>query len=56
MTTTPEQREEFAKLIMPLIKYLNDNYHPYTTITITSTGAELSEGIYGIQTNQYIEE
>ncbi|MFQ5771978.1 MAG: hypothetical protein ACE5HX_15695 [bacterium] len=33
------------KLTEPLIKHLNDNYHPYVTVIVTPTSVELLEGI-----------
>ena len=37
--------KEFENLCRPLIKWLNDNYHPHVTILITPINAELLEGI-----------
>ena len=38
-------KDEFKELCLPLIKYLNDRFHPHTTIIITPTGAELMQGL-----------
>lgn len=35
----------FTKAAMPLIKYLAENRHPHCTAVVTSTGAELMEGL-----------
>jgi hypothetical protein len=43
--------EELAKLVM---KYLAENHNPHTSIIITSTSAELVQGKYGIQTDEFI--
>lgn len=51
-----EQREEFEKLARPLIKWLNDNSHPHTTIIITPTSAEVLEGVCAFPTNDYIKD
>ena len=44
-----EQAQEalanFTEAARPLIKYLNDNHHPHVTAIITSTSAELLEGM-----------
>ncbi len=57
---TDEQRKqrmaEFAKLTRPLIKYLCENHHPHTQITITPTHAELSEGIRAYTTHEYVKD
>ena len=39
-----EQGEEFDKLADAMIKYLNDNHHPHTTIIIDNSSAELVVG------------
>lgn len=36
---------DFESLAKPLIKYLCENHHPHCTIIVTSTGAELLEGV-----------
>jgi len=33
------------KAAEPLIKYLNDNYHPHVTAIVTPTSVELLEGM-----------
>ena len=40
-----EELAEFEALTRPLIKWLNDHYHPHPTIVITPTTAELLEGV-----------
>lgn len=35
----------FNEAVRPLIKWLAENHHPHTTIILTSTGAELVEGL-----------
>ena len=32
----------------PLLKYLNENYHPHVTVIVTPTSVELMEGIMAI--------
>ena len=36
--------DDFTEIVKPLIKYMAENYHPHTTLIITSTNAELLEG------------
>jgi hypothetical protein len=38
-------RDGFEELVMPLIEYLNDNYHPHAQIIIGCNSAEIVEGI-----------
>ena len=45
---------EFRALSEPLIKFLNDNWHPHTTIVITPTSAELLEGKVGYETHEFV--
>jgi len=52
--TTDKQREEFIKLAKPLIKFLNDNFHPHTHIYIDCNSAELSEGCLAFTTEDYV--
>lgn len=48
------RREKFEALTRPLIEFLNGNYNPHTTVHITVDSAELSEGLIGFHTNDYI--
>jgi hypothetical protein len=40
-----EDLEKLKEAALPLIKYLAENHHPHTQVTVTSTGAEMFEGI-----------
>lgn len=40
-----EKMDSFNEAVRPVIKWLNDNMHPHTTIIITPTNAEFVEGI-----------
>lgn len=46
--------EEFEALARPLIEWLNNNYHPHTSIRIDNTGAELCEGVMSFVTEDYL--
>ena len=39
-----DEIEEFEALARPMIKWLNDNWHPHVTVIITPTSAELLSG------------
>lgn len=43
-----EKLEKLKEAAMPLIKYLEDNYHPHVTANVTSTSVELVEGLMNI--------
>lgn len=53
---TPEQMKEFESLTRPLIKWLNDNFHPHHSIHIEPDGAELSEGVNYFPTQDYFKD
>ena len=46
--TTEEKLQELKQAALPLIKYLNTNYHPHVTAIITPTSVELLEGILNV--------
>lgn len=48
MIFTPEQQAEFEALARPLLKFLNDNCHPHVSVIVTTTTAELLEGVCSI--------
>jgi hypothetical protein len=56
MIISDEQRLEFEKLARPMIKYLNDNFHPHVHVTIDTTRAELSEGSTAFVTEDYLKD
>ena len=39
----PRRHKEFEALVKPLMKFLNDNYSPYTSIVITPSNTEVSQ-------------
>ncbi len=48
---TGNNRDERLALLIkcaePLIKHLNDHYHPHVTVMVTTTGVELLEALIG---------
>ena len=48
MIFTKEQQAEFEALTRPLLKFLNDNCHPHVSVVVTTTTAELLEGVCSI--------
>lgn len=40
-----ERNDELEKLTRPLMEWLCENYHPHVMITVTSTSAQLFEGV-----------
>lgn len=51
---TEEARDEFEQLAKPLIKWLNDNLHPHSTVIVTPTTAEVLEGVACVSTNEFL--
>lgn len=45
---------QFDVLAHAAIKHIADNYHPHTTLIVTSDSAQLLEGVRAINTNEYI--
>jgi hypothetical protein len=56
MTKAEKKAEEFIKLSEPLIKWLNDNFNPHSSIEITSTSAELKIGEMSHYTEKFIKD
>ena len=48
MILSEAQITEFEALARPMLKFLNDNFHPHVTVEITPTTAQLFEGVCGI--------
>lgn len=46
--------DEFKCLCDPLIKWLNDNFHPHVSVYITPTSAELSSGETAYTTEAFL--
>lgn len=40
----------------PVIKWMNDNCHPHTTIIVTPTSAELVEGTIAFTTLKHVKD
>ena len=53
MEFTEEQKEEFERIVRPLIKFLNDNCHPHVVVVVDNCHAELSEGVCVFRTEEY---
>jgi len=49
-----EYLDEFRKICEPVIKYLNDNYHPHTKIIIDSDSWELVEWLKCVNISNHI--
>ncbi|UFH70561.1 hypothetical protein [Morganella morganii] len=52
-----EQKDtEFEELIKPVMKYLAENHHPHTSITVTSNSAEMLESAQCVATDEYLKD
>lgn len=47
---------EFEQLAKPLIKFINDYYHPHAMIIITPDSADILSGEMSIYTEEYIKD
>lgn len=56
MIFTPEQRAEFEAVSRPLVEFLNNNCHPHVTVVVSTTHAELSEGVCAFTTMDYVKD
>ena len=51
---TQQERDEFEKLVEPIMEWLAKKFHPHTEIRITSTEAELTVGILSHSTDKFL--
>lgn len=51
-----EELSAFEKLARPLIQWLNENHNPHTSIIITTTNAEVVQGLVAFPCNDYIKD
>jgi hypothetical protein len=56
MVLTKEQTEEFAELSRPMIKFLNDNFHPHVTVITTPNSAEIMESSARYVTHEFVKD
>ncbi len=49
-------KEAYEKAVRPLMEYLGENHHPHVTVIVTSTIAELVEGIRSLHTDEYVKD
>lgn len=45
MTITEKKHQEMEEAAKPLIKWMNENLHPHTTIIVETNKIELLEGV-----------
>ena len=56
MILNKPQTEEFERLSLPLIKFINDYMDPHCKIIIDTTHSELVSGVCTIRTNEFIKD
>jgi len=56
MILSKEQDKEFENLTRPIIEWLNNNFRPHVSVVVCNTRAELSEGILGFTTFDYLKD
>jgi hypothetical protein len=54
LVLTKKQQHEFAKAARPLIKFLNDNCHPYVCVVVDVDSAQIFEGVARFVTEDYL--
>lgn len=47
-------RDEFIQITEPVIRWLNENAHPHMSVIITTTDAEMLEGVLCHKTDEFI--
>lgn len=50
------KQEEFDALAKPLIKFINDNYHPHVSMIIDGIHAEVLEGVMVVSTDEFVKD
>lgn len=53
---TEKERQELLEAAKPLIKYLNENYHPHVMAVVDLTTVQVFECIMVNSTEEYIED
>lgn len=56
MIISDEKREELDAVAEPLIKWLNDNFHPHVHVLIDGTSAELSESVCRVVNEKHVKD
>lgn len=56
MILTKEQVEQFKEAAKPLVKFLNDNFHPHVTIIVECGGAEILESSALVKIEEFIKD
>lgn len=51
MKTQEQKYAEFQELIRPVMKCLDENFHPHTKIIVNSLNAEIVEGLMNVLNN-----
>ena len=51
-----DRQKRFDELVKPVIKFMAEEMHPHHTLVITSTTAELSEGVMATVTEEYLKD
>lgn len=54
MILTDEERAKFEEVTKPLIKFMEENYHPHTKVIVDCGHAELVEGVVTFTTDKFI--
>lgn len=54
--TNEQKRKEFERVAKPVIKFINNYYHPHTKVIIDCDSAEVLEGALMSRTDEFIKD
>lgn len=54
--TLKEQMTQLEELSKPIVKFLNDNFGPYTSIIVENDSVKITDGICRIPITEYIKD
>lgn len=54
--TLEEQMTQLEELSKPIVKFLNDNFGPYTSIIVENDSVKITDGICRIPITEYIKD
>lgn len=53
---TAEQMKQFKKAARPMMKWLSENKNPHSSVTISTTHAELHDGVHRWNTGEFVKD
>ena len=56
MLLTPQQVNEMQEASKPLVKFLNEHFHPHVQVMVTPDGAQFSENLALVKIEEFIKD